>query len=313
MSRKRRSRETRSLPKETPEKTGSPGQHPGAGKSRNLRDQPRVPVRELPADHPDTRHPHPHNHPGDQGRRTRTSELLPQLRPGKPGDGHPAQEPGERRQEESGIMRLERYPCRDAARLSLRGGKLHRTVTVDDRTHVGLDPDGRALWVSLLSVSQGANLDLLTQEERHQARRLLGETREDNAPAGRKCTGLNRTARKGSNRCTRDVTRTLRDSPPAPGTTTYRFATSGSGSGRRRTGSPAPSTRTTSSGSTPGTGPWNAPARPPSGAAGCRKYRNGLAGRPGMGGKTPAPPAGMTLDRQPRENHWSRHETRASA
>ena len=110
-------------------------------------------------------------------------------------------------------MKLERYPCRDAARLSLRGGKLHRTVTVDDRTHVGLDPDGRALWVSLLSVSQGANLDLLTQEERHQARRLLGEIREDNAPAGRKCTGLNRTARKGSHRCTRDVTRTLRGLP----------------------------------------------------------------------------------------------------
>ncbi len=137
-------------------------------------------------------------------------------------------------------MLLNSYPSQDTAHLSLHDGEFHRTVMIDDQTHMGVDADGRALWVSLLSVSTSANLEALNQDQKDQAMRLLGEIQEeesrDETPPhstthqrnqqpdrqkmqtneikealNPKCSGSSRnhSPRHGSNRCTKTATREL--------------------------------------------------------------------------------------------------------
>ena len=72
-------------------------------------------------------------------------------------------------------MRCEFYPDEDAIIITLRPGTSAITVELDENRAYGDNEGGERVWVSLLNVSEGVDLEDLfqTQEELAEASRFL--------------------------------------------------------------------------------------------------------------------------------------------
>ena len=70
-------------------------------------------------------------------------------------------------------MDFKHYPETDSIFIRLRAGQSSETRELDEQRSIGLDENGNLVWVSLLYVSDGIDLDMLDGQEYEEASRLV--------------------------------------------------------------------------------------------------------------------------------------------
>ena len=70
-------------------------------------------------------------------------------------------------------MEFKHYPETDSIFIRLRAGQSSKTRELDEQRNIGLDGNGNLVWVSLLYVSDGIDLDMLNGQEYEEASRLV--------------------------------------------------------------------------------------------------------------------------------------------
>ena len=69
-------------------------------------------------------------------------------------------------------MEFTLYEEDDAMLITLRHGPSYATKQLDENRYVGVDDTGDLVWISILNITEGVGLDMLTGPDLDQARRL---------------------------------------------------------------------------------------------------------------------------------------------
>ena len=72
-------------------------------------------------------------------------------------------------------MKFQHYPEEDAVFIRLREGQSSLTRELGENRYVGLDSDGGIVWVSLLNVFDGVDINMLEGKDLEEASRLIEE------------------------------------------------------------------------------------------------------------------------------------------
>ena len=72
-------------------------------------------------------------------------------------------------------MQCELYSEDDAILITVRSGQSSTTKRLDDRRYVGVNEQDELVWVSLLYISEGVDLDMFTGEDLETASRFMDE------------------------------------------------------------------------------------------------------------------------------------------
>ena len=72
-------------------------------------------------------------------------------------------------------MEIRHHTEEDAIFIRLRSGQSSYTRKLDENRYVGHDAEDRLIWVSLLNVSDGVDLDMLEGKELQEASSFLEE------------------------------------------------------------------------------------------------------------------------------------------